>query len=164
MTLCRGESLLKFTTSVLCKQHCYNNYLLLDWERDCKTFTRHARWKQACLNDFWIKVGCSKKRTFNVFAMSNTCVKCAVNFTQTEETLLESWTNLGQTWCQHQWHCQSYLLYCTVALFYSARPIGKSFCLSTQTFACLQTGGGVSPTGRTMFGQESLSHTTNQCP
>lgn len=46
------------------------------------------------------------------------------------------------------------LLCCTVALFYSARPIGKGFSLSTKTFACLQTGGWISPTGRAMLGQE----------
>lgn len=46
------------------------------------------------------------------------------------------------------------LLCCTVALFYSSRPIGKSFSLRTQTFASLQTGGWISPTGRAMFGQE----------
>ena len=32
-------------------------------------------------------------------------------------------------WCQFPWQCQSELLYCTVALFYTARPIGKCFSL-----------------------------------
>lgn len=73
MTLCRGESLLKFTTSVLCKQRCYNSYLRLGWERACEHWSeppdeKKTKKKTVCWNHFWIKFGCREKLACSIVA------------------------------------------------------------------------------------------------
>lgn len=137
MTLCRGESLLKFITSVLCKQHCYNNCLHLGWERDCKTFARDARWKPVCWSDFWIKA--NKK---SLCAASSPLTNGPSQFC--------SIIRRNFTWIVPK----SGINVMPVSVALPVLPYRGSILLSrthrkaflspaAQTFACLQTGGGV---------------------
>lgn len=80
MTLCRGESLLKFTTSVLCKQRCYNSYLQLGWDRGCEHLSEQPDEKKN--KNIKIKFECREKLEAGLQhrCTRNTWVKGAIDF------------------------------------------------------------------------------------
>lgn len=93
----------------------------------------------------------AKKHNLQHLSMRNKRVRC-VNLAQSFALKALISRNFAGIFAQIQdknaMPASVQLLCRTVALFYAARPIGKCFSLlGTQTFACLQTGGGVSPCG-----------------
>lgn len=153
MTLCRGESLLRFITSVLCKQPCSMKLLSCWDEKRISTLTiSNGRWKLACLQGF------IRGDAMHVYKRSNishfhwkllfselldSCIKCEINAMPVSGA-----------------HSESHLLHCTtVAPFYSARPKGK--CLSHSNICMSANWWRGFILWELMSGQEFLCHTTS---
>lgn len=131
MTLCRGESLLKFTTSVLWKQACYIK-LPSSWAG--------KRGKQPWRCKGEQQSGLKKKKPIISTKLAKSL---GLNVIALWETL--AW---------------SHLLHCTVALFYSARPKGKSLPLGLGSNICMSENlwRGFHPVGTDVWARVSATH------